>query len=140
MSAAKIAGENLQVKTMKTTTIGILKPDGTHELKTVPVNGGSCYPALSEAVGGYIETVNLPYFKGQVYCNEEFLYKPDLPFNAWSDRIGFPNLHGNLVVTFSGRAVTEADIQKLKEPTSAQLQKMREMWARTPKPGIYFLD
>lgn len=112
---------------MKTKTICILKTDGTHELKTVPVGaGGSVLPALNEAVGGFIETVFLPHFKGQVYANEEGLLV-GLPRNPWGEKLGYAQpLVGNLVAFYSGRDFTPADLDKL---VPAPAQKVRTQQA-----------
>lgn len=102
-------------------TIAILKTDGTHEF--VKHDKNNSLEAMQAGVGGYIETVFVPHFKGQVYANEEGMMI-GLPSNAWSNRIGYPGLVGNLVVAFSGRDVTEADIANLTPQTPAARERM----------------
>ncbi len=110
---------------MKMKTIGVLNVDGTSAL----VRDEDSYTSLQKVVGGNIETVHLPHFKGQVYANEEGLLV-GLPFNAWSDRINYQGggIVGPMVVCFSGRDVTAADLEKL-VPTGAALVKAKKLRA-----------
>lgn len=109
---------------MKTRTVGILNVDGTKTLKTVADD----FRGLQECVGGNIESVFIPHFKGQVYVNEEGLLR-GMPRNPWCEKIGHPHLVGPIVAYFSGRDCTEADLEKLTNPSPAALKRMRSIHA-----------
>lgn len=114
-------------------TIGIINVDGTTELREVPKDpeGGGHLNHLQAAVGGYIEALNVPHSRAQVYVNEEGLLV-GLPVNRPMYAAYALQFAGPVVVYFKGRNTTQADLDAIVKPTQAQAMKMYKLYNWTP--------
>lgn len=113
--------------------IGIIHTLGNTEIREVPKypEGGGHLNHLQAAVGGYIQSLNVPHSRAQVYVNEEGL-TIGLPVNqAMLSAYGL-HFAGPVVVYFSGRDTTQADLDKIMNPTDAQAKKMNGLYNWTP--------
>lgn len=112
---------------MASKTVGIIKTSGMTELRTIPDG----YEGLRDTMGGLVQALNIPHFRGAVWVDEEGLLKR-LPLNrALYDAYGL-QFAGDAIVHFSSRDTTQADIDTVLNPKDAQRERVFKMYNWSP--------